>query len=198
RFADVNGELVPSSYEIKDGDTIIIRDFYSVEQILTFMDVDGATKRVMVNGHEASMDEPVYAGFKVVTEDKPVNAQESDSADEQELDVDNDDVEADAATDVSTGDESGRNEDSNESKPESKAEKTDVTDAQPTDIYIIVNNKTVCLKGKKKYIFVDILDFYPFDTKVAGGTELITKLNGEKCDFMAPLYEGCVVEIYWN
>jgi len=51
----------------------------------------------------------------------------------------------------------------------------------PVELYILVNNTPVVLKNKPSYIFVDILDFYPFDTSKAGGTELVMKINGVKC-----------------
>ena len=190
RFADVNGELVPSSYEIKEGDKISIRDYYSVEQILIFMDVDPTGKLVKVNGHEAALDEPVYAGFKVVIEDKPVDIHEDEPENEDAFESFDDNQEANmVSTDEAVVADKANSEETNTSK---------ATTEVATDIYIIVNGKAVCLSGKTKYIFVDILDFYPFNTRVAGGSELITKINGERCDFMAPLFDGAITEIYWT
>ncbi len=199
RFADVNGELVPSSYEIKDGDKIIIRDFYSAEQILIFMDVEPTGKVVKVNGHEAALDEPVYAGFKVVIEDKPAEPVDTSDEDDDVADDDASNETSSEATSSALSDEvAASGNDSSEVKLATEAPKPAAASSEDKDIYIIVNKTPVCLKGKSKYIFVDILDFYPFNTKVAGGSELITKLNGERCDFMAPLFDGAVTEIYWN
>ena len=48
------------------------------------------------------------------------------------------------------------------------------------------------------YSAVDIFDFYPFDLKTAGGTELVTRVNGEKAAFNAPLAAGDKIELYWR
>ena len=65
-------------------------------------------------------------------------------------------------------------------------------------IIVNVNSQPVRLLGKQKFIFVDILDFYEFDTSVARGTELILKVNGIAADFYTPLKEGDDVQIYWK
>ena len=216
RFADVNGQLEPASYEIKNDDIITIRDYYSVEQVLAFMDINEAGKKVLVNGHTASLDEPVYAGFKVVVEDRDyLNdediAEASEDTSTQDTKVENN-SEADA-TQQSTSENTTagvQTENANTSDTTNNSAGTQTaaqTTAEnpvppvsntPVDMYIMVNGKPVVLKNKPRYIFVDILDFYPFDTRKAGGTELITKINGVKCEFTSPLFEGCSAEIYWN
>ena len=65
------------------------------------------------------------------------------------------------------------------------------------DLNITVNGEMVSLKGKKQYIVVDILDFYPVDTSVAHGNRLLTAVNGMECDFTYPLREGDAVRIEW-
>ena len=65
-------------------------------------------------------------------------------------------------------------------------------------IVVIVNNQPVVLKGKESYIYVDILDFYPFDTRVAGGKDLIMTVNDEKAEFSTPIHDGDIIEIYWE
>lgn len=211
RFADVNGMLEPASYEIQNNDVIIIRDFYSVEQVLAFMDIDSTGKKVLVNGHTASPDEPVYAGFKVVVEDKDYLNDEDDEAASNDNDVN---VKVDSKADIegasdnrqvsgeqSTDNAEHKNSNQNASiKQTAAAENTPAATVSntPQDMYIMVNGKPVVLKNKPRYIFVDILDFYPFDTRTAGGTELITKINGVRCEFTSPLFEGCSAEIFWR
>ena len=46
-------------------------------------------------------------------------------------------------------------------------------------------------------LFVDILDFYPFDTSVAHGDHLELRVNGVKCDFTHPVKEGDQIQIEW-
>ncbi len=42
------------------------------------------------------------------------------------------------------------------------------------------------------------MDVYAFDTSVAKGTDLITKINGERCDFSSEIKDGDVLELYWE
>ena len=65
-------------------------------------------------------------------------------------------------------------------------------------ILVTVNSHPVRLLGKKEFIFVDILDFYEFDTSVARGSALVLKVNDNAADFYTPLKEGDVVQIYWK
>ena len=71
-------------------------------------------------------------------------------------------------------------------------------DIGTVDINILVNGKSVTLRGKNQYIYVDILDFYEFDTRVAGGKNLVTKVNDVRCEFVTPIKDGDIVEIYWE
>ena len=69
---------------------------------------------------------------------------------------------------------------------------------EPKTIVVTVNDSSVEMTGKSGYTFVDIFDFYPFDLKTAGGTELVTRVNGEKAAFNAPLAAGDKIELYWR
>ena len=66
KFAMVNGELKPGFYEIQDGDEIEMRRYYTVEQILDFMDVDlEEDTEIYVNNQIASPVTEVYDNFTV-------------------------------------------------------------------------------------------------------------------------------------
>ena len=60
-----------------------------------------------------------------------------------------------------------------------------------------VNKNMIILKGKDKYIFVDVFDYVDFDLTISKGN-LILKLNGSKADYYQPLNNGDVIEIYWE
>ena len=64
-------------------------------------------------------------------------------------------------------------------------------------ITIKVNGEDIILKGKQKYIFVDIFNFYNFDLTIAKG-QLVLLLNGNKAGFSDDLNDSDVVEIKWN
>lgn len=188
KFAEVNKELVTASYSIKDGDEIHIRDFYSVLQILQFMDVDSTGKTIYVNGHKADMDEPVYGGFKVNIEDTDYL---SESEDETIV------AEAYEQAEADNNANPENYEDTKEEKVEVK-QPTQAVNNLTVNLAITVNGTPVTLRNKSSYIFVDILDFYPFNTQKAGGSDLVRKINGERCDFTSPLKSGDAVEIYWT
>ena len=66
RFVEVNGNLEPSYYEIKDGDEIETRAYYTVAQVAEFMDVDINTeKEITVNNRPADLDSLVYENFNI-------------------------------------------------------------------------------------------------------------------------------------
>jgi len=56
----------------------------------------------------------------------------------------------------------------------------------------------VNLSGKASYTFVDILDVYPFDTKVVGGDILIVRINGEDAGFASSIKHGDILELFWQ
>jgi cell division protein FtsA len=86
--------------------------------------------------------------------------------------------------------------DTEESGGEPEQEKIQQPPAR--DLAITVNDQTVILKNKYNYLFVDILDFYPFDTKTAGGTDVEMTVNGIPAEFMTPLHEGDKVSLFWK
>ena len=66
------------------------------------------------------------------------------------------------------------------------------------DIVISVNGTPVYMTGRAEYTFVNILDFYPFDTSSLKGTRIIQKCNGRNADFFTPIEDGDMVELYWS
>ena len=66
KFVQVNGSLEPEDYEIKEGDVIETRNFYTVSQIAEFMDVViDDDQEILVNNREATMDTLVYENFSI-------------------------------------------------------------------------------------------------------------------------------------
>ncbi|MCR4686074.1 MAG: rod shape-determining protein [Lachnospiraceae bacterium] len=60
----VNGDLEGQSYVVKPGDKVEILDYYTVEQILSFLDVDvNNVDNIVVNNASAYMDTKVYENF---------------------------------------------------------------------------------------------------------------------------------------
>ena len=66
KFVEVNGVLEPGNYEIKEGDSIDTRNYYTVGQIAEFMDVEiDDNHSILVNNREADVDTLVYENFNV-------------------------------------------------------------------------------------------------------------------------------------
>jgi len=91
RFMEVNGALKMPSYEIKDGDAIETRNFYTVAQIAEFMDVRVEENAdIMVNNRLADLSEKVYENFEVEWTEKEPDFKESKAeTNKQDTDIQN-------------------------------------------------------------------------------------------------------------
>lgn len=65
------------------------------------------------------------------------------------------------------------------------------------ELNVIVNDEKVVLKNKKQYIFVDIFDFYEFDTHTIRGRKLLLTVNGEEAKYTNVLKENDVIVVKW-
>ncbi|MBR3039912.1 MAG: dephospho-CoA kinase [Lachnospiraceae bacterium] len=64
---------------------------------------------------------------------------------------------------------------------------------------VVVNGDVIFMKGKEKYIFVDVFDYIDFDLKSPKGRKIVTKVNGVSvANFMQELQENSIIEIYWE
>ena len=66
RFAEVNGVIEMSDYEIQEGDRVEMRGYYTVSQIIEFMDVEiDMDKEILVNNKPADLETLVYENFSI-------------------------------------------------------------------------------------------------------------------------------------
>lgn len=66
KFAEVNGILEMPDYEIKENDRIEMRSYYTVSQIIEFMDVEiDMEKEILVNNKPADLETLVYENFSI-------------------------------------------------------------------------------------------------------------------------------------
>ena len=72
------------------------------------------------------------------------------------------------------------------------------SEAPAKAIVVKINGDKYTMPKKAKPIFVDVFDVFPFDMSKAGGTRLITRINGVDKDFTEPLNEGDEIDIYWE
>lgn len=182
RFAYVNGELQSQFYDIRQGDDIVMENYYTVAQLFEFLDIDISGFDVYVNNVLADADTKVYENFTVRTA----------AADEEPA------VEAAGAYAAVQEEAAAADEYCEEKAAENAAEKAAEPEAAH-DIYITVNSEPVKLSGKKKYVLVDLFDFYQFDlNSPQKGGNIVLKHNGVAGDYMGPLNDGDNVELYWQ
>ena len=66
KFAEVNGSLEPPYYEIQENDDVEMRGFYTVGQVMEFMDVEiDMDQEILVNNKPADLGTLVYENFSI-------------------------------------------------------------------------------------------------------------------------------------
>lgn len=99
KLACVNGMLQSAYYEIQNGDQVELLDYYTVKQIMEFMDVPADTiETVYVNHEEANWDTKVYHNFTVAIKTGEAGTGETGAEEETDASVENivvDDFETD-------------------------------------------------------------------------------------------------------
>ncbi|OYP47792.1 hypothetical protein CG709_03275 [Lachnotalea glycerini] len=162
-------------YSLQNNDEVVMRNYYTVAQILEFMDVEiDFNTEIFVNNKPADLDEKVYENFTINWTFKSSESYEKENVNEAV--------------------QSGQNHEENEVWKEDKLEQNE----EIVNLNITVNKKAVTLKGKNKYVFVDIFDWIDFDLRNSKGREIVTLLNGEKTKYTQELHAADRVEIYWK
>lgn len=176
KYASVNGKLENEYYDIQNGDKIVMLDYYTVAQIREFMDIT-SDMAVYVNNEPAEEDTKVYENFSIrMAFEEPGRKEVSESEEDPEPKQEEESQQGEK--DVAAGDT--------------------VSASQEVSIGVLVNSKPIVLKGKSSYVFVDIFDYIDFDRSTVQGKTLITTVNGKKAEYMEPLYDGAVIEVYWE
>ena len=180
KFVQVNGSLEPASYEIKEGDEIETRNYYTVGQVAEFMDVEvDHDHDILVNNRVGDFDTLVYDNFTIDWTVLSFGvAQESENR-----------YNATEGTAEEVSDDTAEKQE--EAAPES------VTDTQ-NNIVVTVNGEAVEMMGKESYIFVDIFDRITFDLTAGKGRAIATLINGEEAEFSQPLHDGDRIDLYWK
>lgn len=180
KFVQVNGSLEPASYEIKEGDAIETRNYYTVGQVAEFMDVEvNHDHDILVNNRVGDFDTLVYDNFTIDWTVLSFGvAPESENR-----------YNATEGTAEEVPDDTAEKQE--EAAPES------VTDTQ-NNIVVTVNGEAVEMMGKESYIFVDIFDRITFDLTAGKGRAIATLINGEEAEFSQPLHDGDRIDLYWK
>lgn len=187
KFVQVNGSLVSGFYEIQSGDEVEIRSYYTLEQVLEFMDLPYKAG-IQVNHLSAGPQERVYENFSVDYDVSLTGGAFGVAAEDQENDLPEETPAAIAAGSV-------------EETVSAEAESGAVTpiSTEPITLDITVNGMPIHMSGKSHYIMVDVLDYYPFDMSEMRGDGLEQRINGvEVQGFMDELHQGDQILLRWK
>lgn len=196
KYASVNGALQSAYYQIQDNDVIEMLNYYTVQQIADFMDIQiDNTMSVYVNNQSAELRTVVYENFSVNFGMKEERREvfEEDFTEDDWAEEDDESVTVDASViDEDIADETVMEESTKEPAEEVKVQ------AENTEIVVIINKIPTRLQGKPGYVFVDIFDYINFDLTKQHGKGIVTTVNGRMAQYMEPLYDGDVIEVYWK
>lgn len=207
KYVEVNGELVSNFYEIKEKDAIVNLDYYTLKQVLDFLDViPEYDMEFLVNNKIADLEEKVYDNFSVdwkkrqaqaVTDtyEKPLKERES-GEEEQPEETAQIEVPKSRFSERQMVNPIEKQEQEDKKRLE-EAEKAKGPEEIRT-IQVTFNGSPVALTGKTSYVFVDVFDFVTFNLKNIPGKRIVTKLNGQNALYMNPLYSGDVIEVFWE
>ena len=220
RFAEVNGQLQPPSYSIQSGDIINMRGYYTVQQIIDFMDITVNMNSVIyVNNQSVDENALVYENFSVelhilegaIPENIIVEDAEEDYAVNFAENAAGEAVEEGEGQQAEEKETAAANEASNEVTEESeeapkKKEGFDGSEVwQPSgpvfkdinSITVTVNGLNYTLRGKTQFNFVDIFDYYHFDLTQSKGRAVLTKINDVECGYTDPIKSGDQIYVGW-
>lgn len=181
RTALVNGKLENEFYSIRENDEIQVQNFYTVSEIAEFLDVPLGGK-ILVNDTPAKPGTRVYENFTLSWD---VNA-EITYAELEEQETSSEEV---------TEGETGKKETETERVTDTVAE---TAAEEAVSMTVIVNKLPVMLSGKSSYVFVDVFSFIDFDLNASAGRSIVTLLNGRNAEYMEPLTDGDVLDIFWK
>ena len=220
KFASVNGKLESGYYKIQEGDEIEFLKYYTVEQILQFMDISADTYNTYyVNNNRANMQTKVYENFSVLMTNTEMATSFAELMDEDEIQVEDEDEflfineTLDKPITQVVRDETGSTGLSQEASEEKTSENSNLSGESAGDevskneeadlpeeniqVIVMVNRQPVVLRGKPRYVFVDIFDVIDFDLSKPQGA-IVTLLNGTQAQFMEELHDGDRIEVYWK
>ncbi|MCR5830833.1 MAG: rod shape-determining protein [Lachnospiraceae bacterium] len=214
KFAEVNGNLQSEFYDIQPGDDIKMLSYYTVSQIIEFMDVIlNPEMNIYVNNKKADRETKCYDNFSVIWTMEDLSL--SDVSDEEEasakasgnqkapkkkeIETYEDAVEAESIENSEYADDGKLDEEYVEYKQAKEEARRLEEESKWTTITVFVNGAPVTLNKKESYVFVDIFDYIDFDLKNRpAGKGIVTELNSKKAVFSEPLNEGDFLDIRWE
>ena len=205
KFASVNGTLQSEYYSVCDGDEIEFLNYYTVQQIVEFMDVLlDDNMHIYVNNKIANKDTKVYENFSVMWSMAKLDAEEKTEEyddtleDEMQYTDDTEVYEKEVENTPTAKVTEMVNENSQQTSPVQEEQQPVLQMPVEQQIGVIVNGRTYILKGKPEYVFVDVFDYIDFDLSKPQGSGIVTTLNKQPAQYMETLKNGDIIEIYWK
>ena len=220
KTAEVNGHRENEFYRIGQNDDIRIQNSYTVKEIAEFLDVP-LGGNIKINDTAAQPDTRVYEHFTVSWDmenplreknfadlpdadteeeayrEEPAYGEESvtQKAEAAAGEAGTETAAEDVTASVTTQGTAGQDEAAAQT-----AQSQNAAPQGPHSLTVIVNHSPITMQGKVSYVFVDVFDYIDFDlgTSASAGRSIVTTLNGRPAQYMEPLTEGDVIEIYWK
>lgn len=170
-IALLNGSIISMDYIITDGDSIEIIYPETLGEYKKYFSKEDRDYKHMIQGSMLTDDYIIKEGDRIYRGDKKIeNITDNDNVNVNK--VNSPDICQNLLNDNTA--ENGSNH-----------------------IMVTVNDKSIILKNKPKYIFVDIFNYVEFDlTKPCGS--LILLLNDKKAGYYDSLSEGDCIRIFWD
>lgn len=213
KTAAVNGKLENEFYQIQENDDIQVQNSYAVREIAEFTDIPLGGK-ILVNDTPAKPETRVYENFSLSWEEtseisyaeaEEQPSEEQSSEKQQEKPSEGLKAADGRQKEPSAGQETERKPQTVEPQNVEPQTEKQSSERQPEEqphgpvkMSVLVNGLPVTMTGKSSYVFVDVFSFIDFDLKASGGRAIVTNLNGRGAEYMEPLHEGDVIEIYWK
>lgn len=175
RYVSVNGTLVSGYYKLQQGDEIQILNYYTLEQILQFMDIEYYGE-VQVNHVPVDFEEEVYENFTITCRLDQSKEGMIEQADRKPRET----------------------KFKKEENRDRKMVENTKEDATVNTLCVSVNSTKITMNGKQTYVLVDVLDYYPFDLEKAKNASLVLEVNNEKADFTTPIKNDDEIRLYWR
>lgn len=183
-IAIINGQRVEFDTVIEENDNVeIIYPRTLGDFIKYYLEKVSPESKFYVDNEEISYDYIIKEGDKIIEAEvvNTISSNNGDTVTEEKEELNQ--------NEKSMEDEEQNVMDIDDAKIEEKKENNTVT--------VKVNSEEVILKGKDKYIFIDIFNYIDFDRTRVKGT-LVLKLNGKQAGYYDELKDGDVIEIRWE
>ncbi|MBO4266656.1 MAG: hypothetical protein J5910_05640, partial [Lachnospiraceae bacterium] len=198
---------------IRNNDDIKMLNYYTVSQIIEFMDVIlNPEMNIYVNNKKADKDTLCYDNFSVIWTMEDLNL--SDVTDEEvetakasinqkapakKIETYEDAVEAESIENSEYADDGTLDEEYVEYKQQKEEQRRKEEESNYQTVTVFVNGDPVTMDNKPGYVFVDIFEYIDFDLKNRPkGKGIVTELNSHKAVFSEPLKDGDFLDIRWE